>query len=71
MIRPEELEHWFTYHPPKEGEIDKYAELRGKALELASMMVKLCPESADLTFAIRQLRGVVMWANASIACQGR
>jgi hypothetical protein len=56
-----ELENWFTYHPPGEIEIAKYALIRSSALAMARIIVSECPPCADTTAAIRK--------NASIACE--
>lgn len=65
---PEALDTWFTYHPPFPDQVERYAELRAGGHSLASMILDLCPESADRTTAIRKVREAVMYANAAIAC---
>jgi hypothetical protein len=57
----------FTYHAPKEGQHEKYTELRAEAKLLANKVLALCPNSPERTLALRKLEESVMWANASIA----
>jgi hypothetical protein len=63
-----DLKNLFTYHSPKGDQTERYQKIRDAALDLAVVINECCPESADKTFAIRQLRMAVMTANASIAC---
>lgn len=62
-----ELDNNFTYHPPKEGQAEKYQELRAKAKELAVLINTLCPDSREKSVAFTQLETSVFWANAAIA----
>ena len=55
-----QIENNFKYHSPKEGQPEKYTQLREKAKELA-------PQSREKSLAITKLEESVMWANASIA----
>jgi hypothetical protein len=66
----QELENRFKYHPPKDGQQEKYEALRDKAKELAYLMKSQCPPSRELSVAMVKLDEVVMWANASIARRG-
>lgn len=67
----EQLDNWFTYHPPTEQQVREYAAIRNQAKQLATVIMLACPPSADRTAALRKLREVVMTANASIACGGK
>lgn len=62
-----DLENIFTYHPPKEGQPEKYAAIRAKAKELAVLVDELCPNSREKSLASTKLEECVMWANAGIA----
>jgi hypothetical protein len=62
------LRNWFTHHAPIEGQVERYTEIRDTGLGFATRLVELCPESPERSTALRKLREVVMWANASIAC---
>lgn len=62
-----DLKKNFTYHAPKEGQPEKYAEIRSMAHDLAEYLQSNCPASRELSLALTNLEQVVMWANASIA----
>lgn len=61
------IENNFTYHPPKEGQPERYEKIRAKAKELAELLASECPESRELSVAMTNLEQSVFWANASIA----
>lgn len=63
----QQIENIFSYHPPKDGQTQKYADIRAKAKELAYMIEELCPNSREKSVAITNLQQTVFWANASIA----
>lgn len=63
----EQIEKNFKYHAPKDGQPEKYNELRDKAKEFAYLIEDLCPNSREKSLAITNLEQSVMWANASIA----
>lgn len=64
----EELEKRFTYHAPKNDIVKgKYDGIRNEAKEYAKLLIKICPESRELSVALTHLETAVMWANASIA----
>lgn len=71
MTVAEELDNWFSYHPPHGDEHLRYGEIRAAGKVFAEKLVELCPESADRAAAIRHIREAVYSANASIACGGR
>jgi hypothetical protein len=71
MITQSDLDNWFTYHPPKPGQGEKYTEIREAAKVFAELIVQLTPPSADQTAAIRKVREAVFTANAAIACEGK
>lgn len=71
MITPDQLDNWFMYHAPQQGQAEKYESIRHKAKELAALIVELTPASADQTTAIRKIREAVMTANAALACGGK
>ena len=62
-----DLRNNFTYHPPKDGQPEKYAKIREKGHELAVLVQSECPASRELSLALTNLEQAVMWANASIA----
>lgn len=57
----------FTYHPPKDGQPEKYNDLRNAARELAELINNKCPDSREKSLALTKLEESIMWANASIA----
>lgn len=61
------IENNFMYHSPKEGQPEKYTDIRVKAKELAYLIDEKCPNSREKSLAITKLEEAVMWANASIA----
>lgn len=61
------IEKNFTYHPPKEGQPEKYTAIRDKAKDLALMVDDLVPDSREKSLALTKLEETVMWANAGIA----
>lgn len=60
-----------TWHAPNEEQNAAYEHLQAIFEETAEAILDYCPESADRSHALRQLRDARMWANASIALQGR
>ena len=65
------LENWFTYHAPEQDDAQRYERIRAAGLDFATVLAECCPQSADLTVAIRKVREAVMTANAAIACGGK
>lgn len=61
------LENNFTYHSPKEGQPEKYTQIRDKAKEFAALIMDLTPVSREQSVAITHLETSVFWANAAIA----
>lgn len=57
----------FRYHPPKDGQPEKYTKIRQQTAYLASDLVTLCPPSRELSLALTNLEQAVFWANAAIA----
>jgi hypothetical protein len=65
-ITDAEIESTFTYHAPTEDEVRRMNEMRDKAKELALLLVRNVPASADQSAALRKLRECTMTANAGI-----
>jgi hypothetical protein len=66
----EDIERWFTHHPPKdEATVEAYEKLREAGKELAYVILALVPVGSDQAAAIRKVREAVMTANAGIACE--
>lgn len=64
------VESVFTYHPPQDGDPEKYALIRGHAKVLAAIILDQTKSCADQQAAIRHLRDCVACANAAIALDG-
>lgn len=71
MSTAEQINNWFSYHPPIENQAERYERIRAAGKAFAEVLVAECPESADRTVAIRKIREAVYSANASIACGGK
>jgi hypothetical protein len=71
MSEAEQLNNWFSYHPPLDGQAQTYERIRAAAKVFAELLIKECPASADRSAAMRHIREAVYNANASIACGGR
>lgn len=69
-ITDEDLDNWFTHHPPSGDQLEAYRNIRAAGLVFARIVVDNTPASADQTAAVRKIREAVMTANASIACGG-
>lgn len=69
MISFEDLDNWFSHHPPRdEIDADVYERIRAAGKTFALVVLEETPPSADQTTAIRTIREAVMWANAAFAC---
>jgi hypothetical protein len=62
-----QIENNFTYHPPKEGQPEKYTGLRKKAMDMALFINEVCPDSREKSLAMTKLEEAIAWANAAIA----
>lgn len=69
-ISLEDLENWFTYHPPQEarGDLEAYQIIRKEGLRFAQVILNYTPPCADQSAAIRKVRETVWTANAARAC---
>jgi len=63
------IEKLFTYHPPKEGQPERYALINTAARKLAEVIVYCTPPGADQSSAIRKVREARMTANAAISLE--
>lgn len=63
----EDINHRFTYHPPKTGQPEMYERLRHEARMLAHRIMDECPPSRERSLALTKLEESVFWANAAIA----
>mgnify|MGYP001823323281 CR=1 FL=1 len=67
-IQKAENANWFQYHKPHGDQSLRYERIRAAGKVLADTMAECCPDSSELTVAIRRVREAVMFANAAIAC---
>jgi hypothetical protein len=67
VIADEDLANRFTYHPPKDGQADRYERIRAFAHSTARAINETAPDSREKSLAITHLEDAVMWANAAIA----
>ena len=63
----EDLENRFKYHAPKDGQLERYNQIRSIGFDFAKTLVGACPKSRELSLALTNLEQAIMWANASIA----
>lgn len=63
----QQIENNFTYHPPKDGQPEKYVNLREKAKELAYLIAETVPPSREQSLALTNLEQAIFWANAGVA----
>jgi hypothetical protein len=68
MSTPEDIDNWFTYHPPTEDQKVRYENLRAGFKDLALTILYATPPCADQTAALRMLRETAMAVNQTIAC---
>jgi hypothetical protein len=67
MIDPQDLLNRFTYHAPKDGQVQRYQTIRDQGLHLAQTIVSETPPSREQSLALTHIEDAVMWANAAIA----
>lgn len=61
------LQNDFTYHAPKDGQGERYDQIRAAAKALAVFFCDLTPPSREQSLALTHLEEAVFWANAAIA----
>ena len=68
-ITMDDLDNWFSYHPPKDDyQIAAYEDLRAAGKVLAATILGTSPRGAEQSAAFRKGREAVMVANSAIAC---
>lgn len=63
----EQLKNRFTHHPPKDGQAERYEEIRNKILDTAIFIVDRTPCSPEQARSLNALDEAMMLANAAIA----
>jgi len=62
------IENNFTYHALKDGQAERYEDIRDMAKDFAHFLAANCPtQTRELSLAFTKLEEAVFWANASIA----
>jgi hypothetical protein len=67
MDKQAQIQHNFTYHPPKPGQAERYEAIRDEARRLALFIADTVPASREQSLALTKLEEAVFWANAGIA----
>jgi hypothetical protein len=63
-----ELEHRFTYHPPRSAaEVNNHETIREAARDFAAYIYARIPEGREKAIAITKVEEALYWANAGIA----
>lgn len=57
----------FIYHPPKDGQSERFQAIRETAKYFALHIVENTPASREQSLALTALEEAVFWANAAIA----
>ena len=70
MTAAASLAHRFAHHPPSPEAIERHKAVRRAALDCASTLVAVAPQSRERELAIEALDQACMLANAAIARHG-
>jgi hypothetical protein len=62
-----DIRNRFTYHAPKNDQVERYAALRDRFRELAEYIASHTPASREQSTALTHLDIAMMQANAAIA----
>lgn len=62
------VDNLFRWHEPKGDQTVRFGRIRETARMFAEQMIVECPQSAELTLALRALHLAMMHANSAIAC---
>ena len=65
--RPPSFDDWFKYHAPQPEQVEQYDVINAAAKAFAGVVLAACPDCADRSTALREIRSARMWANAAIA----
>lgn len=69
MITEQDLNEYFSHHPPNNHQIIKYQRIRDAAKEFAKVLIQNTNAGEDQIQTIRLLRMVVMSANQTVALE--
>jgi hypothetical protein len=59
----------YQYHEPTDDQIERMQRCRDAAKQFSDVLEAEIPTGPDLTYLLRKLREVSMWANISITRQ--
>jgi len=62
-----ELIKRFTYHAPRQEQVEIYENLRAGGRELAVSIAEVTPICREQTIALQKIEEAIFWANAAIA----
>lgn len=57
----------FKQHPHKEGQSERYQQIRHHAKVFASLVLQCVPDSREQSIALTKIEEVMFWSNAGIA----
>ena len=63
----DDLNNRFTYHAPKEGQAERYEDLRKTGGQLALKILTETPGCREQSLALTHCEEAIFWANAAIA----
>jgi len=61
------IENDFIHHPPFGDQVERYADMRARAKDLAHFIATHTPISREQSLALTNLEQAMFWANAAIA----
>jgi hypothetical protein len=61
------IDNDFSYHPPKEGQEERYITVRHEFRMMAHWLTRMCPPSRELAVSLTHLEEAMIYANAAIA----
>lgn len=62
-----DIDNLFTYHSPKNDQLDRYAKIREEFRKIGHLIIELTPQSPQQDTAIALLHLASMAANSAIA----
>lgn len=65
------VEDCFTYHGPSGMTLEAMNMVRESSIAMAKAILRVVPDCADRSTALRKLREARMWANSALALGGR
>lgn len=66
----ENLKECVYWHKPTAEKVPKFERIAKASEEFMRVLLEEVPDCADLSYALRAVRGARMWANAAISLDG-